>query len=1057
MTVSVVATRAATALTMGEIREVSRLAGEYGRATLLVDGYAVGEACRRGLADAGVGIGVDVLTPAAWLAGLWELLGDGRQLVDDQTRRLIMADVVADAARSDADALLPLKDNAGTVSMLCEMVRACPLDALESDAERYLHSRAEFKSAELLTRYHGRLSDFCLVEASSAAVELARQFRSARPACTRAVVVRGVSRLPEYLLRLLESVVDGGEVVFLYNAWQRPMAEELAGRYAVTVDELPDAVGAPHAAAGAEGGAAVASGMPAPTGADAGAVHPSPAFAEVCGPTARFAAYAGLIERAAARSPHRTVVIAAPDPLGLFRGLAPRLAARGLAARVEAFTRFPETRAGQAFFQLIDFIDRLDNQEASAWWPAPELADWLRSPFAGLGAAGRYAAVALDTQLRRNRSLTREKLHAQLASLQSRERNRERERAEQRGCPPHQVVLKDVIDAIDARRYPQALRLMYEAARSLGPAAFGAEGFAACQAELAALQAACDVFERARELGVSADSALQALEGLSLRVVMESTPTPASSDEDAETGPTTESLDEFAWDGGHGAPCIQIMRLDALAALGPVSCDAMLWLDADAASHPLAMRETASSRFLAAMGFAGIVMPAAARQRDCVHRALCAASREAVFAYVAHDNEAAERFPALTYAELRAAADADRDVLRDLPGEGALFANLDAAAGAGMQIDNRPRRAEHALPEELAPYLLLTTRCLNGHPVTRTLSASQIENYLACPYRWFVNNRVSTRRLDAEFGPIERGNLSHDVMQRFYERLGECGLTRVTPLNIDRCLEEMDASFDEIREDHERGKYTHGRYAAEERPRPVRGGLVALDRLERGRIDAMRSRFHEVVRHDAEMLPLYAPSSLEYSFDKEGVTYAGRPLGGRIDRVDTAPDAGSGERFAVIDYKTGASVDAMRVLDPTLSLGDGEQLDERWLPGRDKDKAPKVQTLMYATALERAHGGSAQAAVYYGLRGPAIAGAVSSALAESEPCQLPGAKVGAFPGTGGTKAEPRYGSMDFEALLTQVEHAISLELDRLEAGDIAPRPASDSCAYCPLKMCEKRR
>ena len=1024
MTVSVYVTRAATALAPEEMREIARLAGTYGRATLLVDSVRSGEVCRRCLADAGIGTDVDVLVPAAWLAGLWELHGDGRQLVDDTARRLLMAAVLADAEASGAEALAPLKNNPGSVGMLVEMARAYMPAVHVAGRDRHALSRAEMRSDEMLARYHERLARCGLVEPADAACILTRQFEEGVPAALRAVVVRGVPRLPEHLLLMLGTVAGAGELACLYNARQRPMADALSARFGCPVAALPG---------------------------DAGdGLGPAPRFAEVCGPTARLASYARLVAEAATDG---SVAVAAPDPLGLFRDLAARLAARGLAAQVDAAVRFPDTRAGQAFFQLIDVVERMNHQEVSAWWPAPEMADWLRSPFSGVGPQARYSAVALDTQLRRNRTLTKEGLFAQLDSLQSRERNRERERAERQGCPPHEVVLKDVVDAIDTGHYPRALRLMYEAARSLGQLAFGAEGFAACQAELAALQAALDVFERARALDVPGAAALLALRNLATRTMLVSAPDVA----DAEGAGGAAAQRASDTDEADVGPRVHFMRLGELAACAPGSFDAVLWLDADAASYPLAERETVSSKFLAKVGCPGLHLPAAAHQRDCVDRARRAASHGSWLAYVSHDGQAEERFPALAYAEARAAAGSSADMVAGLPGEGALFSNLDAAEGEGAQVDDRPRCAEHVLPEELTPFVLLDTRCINGRPVTRTLSASQIENYLACPYRWFVNSRVATRRLDVEFGPIERGNFSHDVMQRFYERLGACGLARVAPDTIDRCLEEMDAAFDEVREDHLRGRYTHGKYAEEERPRAIRNGLVPLDRLECGQIDAMRARFHEVVRHDATMLPLYVPRNLEYSFDREGVVYAGRPLGGRIDRVDVAPDAGSGERLAVIDYKTGANVDAMRLQDPTIALDDGGELDPWWLPGRDADRAPKVQTLMYATALERAGGGSAQAAVYYGLRGPVIAGAASSALTESEPPQIASSKVGAFPGTGGTKKERRYGSMDFPALLEQVEHAISREFDQLEAGEIAPRPASDSCAFCPLTMCEKRR
>ena len=1036
MATSIYITHAGTALVAGEINLISAAARTHGRISLLVPSYAEGEVCRRALASAGVGTGVDVVTPAAWIAGLWELCGDGRGLVDNLQRRLLVAQMLTDEEARDAAALAPLKNNPGSVAMLSEMARDYHPYALPARVNRERVSRAEWRSVTMLGRYAELLDERGLVEPSTAADELRGLFAASCPPCARAVAVRGVSALPEYLLRLLEVPASHGELIALYNECQGSMAQGVAERFCCAVQRLD----------GVSDGALQA---------------PVLSFAEVSGPTARLASYAqlvhGLVATGVPDAIDAPTAVVSQDPLALFRELSPRLTALDLSSQVEAFARFDETRAGQAFFQLIDFLDRVNHQEASAWWPAPDVVDWLRSPFSGIGPAARYVAISLDTQLRKNRSLVKETLFAQLDSLQSREQNRERARATEQGREARPVVCKDVIDALDARRYARSLQLMYDAAAAMGASAFGAEGRAAQAAELSALQSAYDVFEQARSLGVSGEAALVSLRALSARVSYACFAGRETQD--------AASLQSGCNVGGVGqdAVCeraaVQFMRLDGLAVHDPASFGAVLFADSDAASYPLSERDTVSSMLAAKLGCAGLRLAPAARQRDLVARGLQAAHTAATLSYVGHDNAAEKRFPALFYEERRAEAEAAGmcQVVQGLPGEGALFANLDASGARGTLINDELRQSEHVLSDELTPYVLLGQRTIGGRAVTRALSASQVENYLACPYRWFVNSRVTTRRLDVEFGPIERGNFSHDVMQRFYERLAACGLNRVTPEALERCHQEMDLAFDEMRDDHLRGRYTHGKYAAEERPRPIRSGLVPLDELERSRIEAMRASFHEVVRHDATMLMLYEPVRLEYSFDKQGVTYAGYPLGGRIDRIDVAPDAGSGKRFVVIDYKTGASVADMACPDPTMQLDEGEVLAPDWLPGRERDKAPKVQTLMYATALERMTGGSAQGAVYYGLRGPSVAGAVASALTECEPSAFPEDKPSAFPGKKGRTRAKHDGSLEFSDMLDRVEQSIARELDRLRSGEVAPRPASDSCLFCPLTMCEKRR
>ena len=79
MSVRIVKTASGTLPSPGEVSVIAREIARYGRCTLLVPSQGERDACRRVLADAGCGLGADVLTPAAWIEALWELLGDGRR------------------------------------------------------------------------------------------------------------------------------------------------------------------------------------------------------------------------------------------------------------------------------------------------------------------------------------------------------------------------------------------------------------------------------------------------------------------------------------------------------------------------------------------------------------------------------------------------------------------------------------------------------------------------------------------------------------------------------------------------------------------------------------------------------------------------------------------------------------------------------------------------------------------------------------------------------------------------------------------------------------------
>ena len=98
MAVALYKTRGGTVPASGEIAVLAELVRTHGRATLIVPSLAERKLCRRALANAGCGLAVEVTTPTAWIASLWELMGDGRALVGTKARKLLAAQVLADAS-----------------------------------------------------------------------------------------------------------------------------------------------------------------------------------------------------------------------------------------------------------------------------------------------------------------------------------------------------------------------------------------------------------------------------------------------------------------------------------------------------------------------------------------------------------------------------------------------------------------------------------------------------------------------------------------------------------------------------------------------------------------------------------------------------------------------------------------------------------------------------------------------------------------------------------------------------------------------------------------------
>ena len=121
MGLKVYTTQSVTALTGVEISLLEDAARVCGRATLLVPSFAERDVCRRALADARVGMGVDVTTPEAWIEGLWELFGDGRRVVSSLERRMLVSALMD---RRDAVQIAPLRDNPGTMRLISQIAEA---------------------------------------------------------------------------------------------------------------------------------------------------------------------------------------------------------------------------------------------------------------------------------------------------------------------------------------------------------------------------------------------------------------------------------------------------------------------------------------------------------------------------------------------------------------------------------------------------------------------------------------------------------------------------------------------------------------------------------------------------------------------------------------------------------------------------------------------------------------------------------------------------------------------------------------------------------------------
>lgn len=133
MPVRIYTTNTGTDLSDAESALLADLIARHGRAVLLAPTFAELDLCRHDAAEAGVSLGIDYKTPSSWLRSLWELLGDGRDFVDNLQRQMLFSDMIA--RRDDAD-LQPLSCGQGTVRMLARMARDVLPGVAGTGAER---------------------------------------------------------------------------------------------------------------------------------------------------------------------------------------------------------------------------------------------------------------------------------------------------------------------------------------------------------------------------------------------------------------------------------------------------------------------------------------------------------------------------------------------------------------------------------------------------------------------------------------------------------------------------------------------------------------------------------------------------------------------------------------------------------------------------------------------------------------------------------------------------------------------------------------------------------
>lgn len=316
------------------------------------------------------------------------------------------------------------------------------------------------------------------------------------------------------------------------------------------------------------------------------------------------------------------------------------------------------------------------------------------------------------------------------------------------------------------------------------------------------------------------------------------------------------------------------------------------------------------------------------------------------------------------------------------------------ASGGPRVRDGEGQRRARAVRRRIGPRGSLTSEEILTTLASREVfSATEIDTYVRCPYRWFHGHVLGPRPVDTPLDAPARGAVVHDALCAFYRTLpAELGMPRIDGSLSPEMVEVADRCVDDA----------VARLAA---PRSVAEEVV----LARARRSVLG-----FLGQDASFLPGFAPINLEWGFEgaEDNAAFEGFSLAGRIDRVD----ADAGGRLFVQDYKTGA-------------LGGGHS----WSRGTERGN---MQVLLYAEVARRRLGGGLAGAVYRRV--------CPTNVAER---QNRGVYLSEFAGTPGLseRVDDAVGAEGLERAIRGAVEAASGAVAGMRAGRIAPEPARPEC------------
>ena len=988
-------------------------------------------------------VGVNVSTFDEWMRDQWKLYGSSDRLLSNTLRKVFFQQILDGTSADDLGTLTTSK---GTVELLSKLAPEYLTELDQIMASGQL-SAGQMSACKVLERYKMLLEEKSYVEVCQCLDYLLQSIPPQGPA----LIFSRVEDLSEARLKFVRRLSQKRDVVFSLYVPEGP-----AGYAAEQQLEL---VGGPGCNCRVDAGLAPAAKSQELTdllarvfrAKEGNEVTPSGAvmFLSPLGQHAEAESISWYISQRV-ESGSKSFVVYTSDSQRVWDALSQKLAAKGIAAHYKRSVRIQDSLAGRAFASLIDayvtlseraeFEKNIDYQASDhqmgdmSWWPPRTLTDYLISPISGISVE---RAWMLDKSWRGNRTLYATRVLETLskAAMSSR-------------------LCAETIKSLELGRIGSAAQriIEYLSAETSDEQSEAAQSKELLLQNQESLKVMSKIVSSAQELHEA---------GLKL------------------TPQTLKSFIDLCKDQAVMIPVSNGIKSDIQVLIAPVNqahsfephmFDTVIFQGMDTLNFGVKASDGALQEFIRHASKTPKVSEFARYQRD-FYTALIGASTSVAFEKV----EQKDVFNAVALSEVKACYPKDYAKKTGLVrGEEEVLVNLLPQASNPERVAELPKIESGEIDPKLKNIVVLprhlTRETLEQElqgliEVSREglplLSASQIETYLECPYKWFTQRRIKISQVDTEFAPMQMGTFIHRVLELTHatllaEALGcdvaEVDLaiepvllqdvvgSRITSDNLDHAKQVLDTCFAQVWDE----QFNNVNRASSNE-------LIPHSIQERKQVENIRENLKNLLEFEASHFIGYQPRFFELRFGREEnvVEYAGAQFTGSIDRVDVNAHG----QALIIDYKHKGTND-LKAYSAKLSLD--SELSKEILPRH-------VQSAIYAQIMRKQltkYELDPVAAIYLGTKEQkdkpsfALAGMATEAATEHiwnmhpEDKKLRDQAVMVV----------SQNSAEFADYLDAWENLIAQKVQAMLSGDVRANPCDkDACRYCPVKLCDKRR